>query len=337
MVMIPIGIAGRHHSPDIPRTSTMTTLSLNLETQGFNPTGTQMPSWHIIFRIFHPFPPPTRTVDLSKVTRVVSGSHVCPEPVSSAASHATSSAVTLDDVDSRRASTGQNYRSSLFSDQLISSQSTPAISQTEVSSIAPSRYSRNLAESPSNSQHRTSSYSDRGMPGLPPIVSVHRNLSVSVHLTPPATPPALNSATSDLLSVPPKSPYVTPVPSPSPPLKHPPFMNSSSKISLVPSEGEDLDAFHVRNTYAQLEVSGVKGDGYLEGIERTRARVSRQSQLFAEQNVGDGSEKSRELDEKEIETLEALDRYVFLYCTKVFFQHISLAAMAFSLYHPMTA
>ncbi|KAJ7922797.1 rab-GTPase-TBC domain-containing protein [Mycena leptocephala] len=102
---------------------------------------------------------------------------------------------------------------------------------------------------------------------------------------------------------------------PSLPLKHPVSAYSSpgSKASLVPSEGEDLDGFHVRNTYAQLEMSGVKGDGYEEGVERTRARIgaSRASQLFAENAIGDGTEKSQELDPREIQTLLAVDRYGF--------------------------
>jgi len=82
----------------------------------------------------------------------------------------------------------------------------------------------------------------------------------------------------------------------------------------VPSEGEDIDGFHVRNTYAQLEASGVKGDGYEEGVERTRARVgtSRTSQLQAEAALGDGQEKKKDLDEKEIQVLRNVDRYAVL-------------------------
>ncbi|KAJ7610869.1 rab-GTPase-TBC domain-containing protein [Roridomyces roridus] len=74
-----------------------------------------------------------------------------------------------------------------------------------------------------------------------------------------------------------------------------------------------MDGFHVRNTYAQLEMSGVKGDGYEEGVERTRARIgtSRASQLLAENAVGDGTEKSVPLDPKEMQTLKAVDRYGF--------------------------
>ena len=71
-----------------------------------------------------------------------------------------------------------------------------------------------------------------------------------------------------------------------------------------------MDAFHVRNTYALLEMSGVKGDGYEEGVERTRARIgaSRASQLNAENALGDGTEKSRELNEEEIKALANVDR-----------------------------
>ena len=71
-----------------------------------------------------------------------------------------------------------------------------------------------------------------------------------------------------------------------------------------------MDSFQVRNTYAQLDITGVKGDGYLEGVERTRARIgdSRQSQLNAEAALGDGTEKSRELDPKEAQLLTMVDR-----------------------------
>lgn len=71
-----------------------------------------------------------------------------------------------------------------------------------------------------------------------------------------------------------------------------------------------MDSFHVRNTYAQLDVSGVKGDGYEEGVERTRARIgdSRASQLNAEAALGDGTEKTKELDPKEAQLLAVVDR-----------------------------
>lgn len=83
----------------------------------------------------------------------------------------------------------------------------------------------------------------------------------------------------------------------------------SSKLSLVPSEGEDFDSFHVRSTYAILEVSGVTGDGYEEGVERTRARLgsNRHSQLTAEISA---REKTKSLNPKEFELLATVDRYV---------------------------
>jgi hypothetical protein len=57
-------------------------------------------------------------------------------------------------------------------------------------------------------------------------------------------------------------------------------------------------------------MTGVKGDGYVEGVERTRARTggSRTSMLREEQALGDGTEKSKELSPKELETLASLDR-----------------------------
>ena len=128
----------------------------------------------------------------------------------------------------------------------------------------------------------------------------------------------------DLLPSPPPSSTCV-IPTPTPPLQPVshmkpygnytvlPASSPSSNISLVPSEGEDVDAFHVRNTYAQLEASGVKGDGYEEGIERTRARIgtSRSSQMQADAALGDGKEKTRDLDEKEIQVLKSVDRCVF--------------------------
>lgn len=84
----------------------------------------------------------------------------------------------------------------------------------------------------------------------------------------------------------------------------------SSKTSLVPSEGEDLDSFHVRSTYAQLDATGVKGDGYEDGIERTRARqrASRASELRASAALDTAADKSRDLLAEEVNVLASLDR-----------------------------
>lgn len=58
---------------------------------------------------------------------------------------------------------------------------------------------------------------------------------------------------------------------------HVPESNTSAP-SLLPMSppqlpGEDADAYYVRATYAALDYSGVKGDGYEEGEELTRARL----------------------------------------------------------------
>ena len=149
-----------------------------------------------------------------------------------------------------------------------------------------------------------------------------------------SSPPTMERSNRDLPPLPPPMldlpplplTHTTPIPTlplqsslPQLPLKPhgkliaPPISSPSSNASLVPSEGEDVDAFHVRNTYAQLEVSGVKGDGYEEGFERTRARIgtSRTSQMQADAALGDRKEKARDLDEREIQVLKSVDRCVF--------------------------
>ena len=78
----------------------------------------------------------------------------------------------------------------------------------------------------------------------------------------------------------------------------------------MPSEGEDLDSFHVRSIYAQLDATGVQGDGFEEGVERTRARnrVSRVSELRAEATLSCSFEKPRDLPPAEMQLLSSLDR-----------------------------
>lgn len=161
-------------------------------------------------------------------------------------------------------------------------------------SVSP-QSARSSQTTPPSGHKRQSTASTRELPPLPP----------SANPTPPSTPPPnlLRQASSPFLLSPKTS-------SKSPGHLRPNGSSPSSKISLVPSEGEDMDSFHVRNTYAILEVSGVKGDGYEEGVERTRARVgnTRQSQLNADAAIGDGSEKSKDLDPNEIELLGSVDR-----------------------------
>jgi hypothetical protein len=177
----------------------------------------------------------------------------------------------------------------------------PRLASTRTSEISTSSYTPGPSNSKEFRQSRSahsnrSSQSSRSLRDLPP-------LPPSTHHTPSPTPPPLQPSPGGLL---------TPKTSMKFQWKHPPVSSPSSKVSLVPSEGEDMDGFHVRNTYAQLEVSGVKGDGYEEGVERTRARVgtSRASQLQAEAALGDGHEKKRDLDSREIQVLRSVDRYV---------------------------
>ena len=181
--------------------------------------------------------------------------------------------------------------SDLFEDpRLATRTSISTLSNSQEFTRSRSPYSKRSSQSSREQQD----LSLRDLPPLPP----------STHPTPSPTPPLRQPSPAGLL---------TPKVSMKFQWKHPPPVSSpSSKVSLVPSEGEDMDGFHVRNTYAQLEVSGVKGDGYEEGVERTRARVgtSRASQLQAEEALGDGHEKKRDLDLKEIQVLQSVDRYV---------------------------
>ena len=161
-------------------------------------------------------------------------------------------------------------------------------------SISPQSHRSSRASPPSHTRQSTASQHR----DLPPIPHDART-------TPPTTPPpnSVRQAASPLLLSPQNSvrlPAGRVLSNASSP---------SSKISLVPSEGEDMDSFHVRNTYAVLEVSGVKGDGYEEGVERTRARLgsNRQSQSPAEISAGG---KPKDLDPREIEVLASVDRCV---------------------------
>lgn len=71
----------------------------------------------------------------------------------------------------------------------------------------------------------------------------------------------------------------------------------------------------MRSTYAQLEVTGVKGDGYEEGVERTRAKLghNRESvQLAAAQSEARAlGDEASDITQKELEILKSLDRYAF--------------------------
>lgn len=70
-----------------------------------------------------------------------------------------------------------------------------------------------------------------------------------------------------------------------------------------PAPGEDADSFHVRSTYAQLEVQGVPGDGFQDGMELTRTRSN------AVRTKIDPS--FRTSPEDELRFLSMVDRYGF--------------------------
>ncbi|KAL4067289.1 rab-GTPase-TBC domain-containing protein [Scleroderma yunnanense] len=133
----------------------------------------------------------------------------------------------------------------------------------------------------------------------------------------PPPEPALDLTSSHPSSslLPPQS-FHTPSSSPATKLRSK-LSSPSSKTSLVPSEGEDLDSFHIRSIYAQLDTTGVQGDGFEEGVERTRARnrISRVSELRAEATLGCSPERPRDLPPEEMRLLSSLDRYGFFTVT----------------------
>ena len=171
-------------------------------------------------------------------------------------------------------------------------------------------YSTNQKNSPSRPQSRRQSTVLPPAPFPtrvePPSRTNSSGSSDQVFLTPttpgPSSPRPIPQVSSPQVSLapPPPSPRESTLP-PSPHL---------SQIVVTPHEGEDEDAFHVRRTYAELEVVGVRGDGYAEGVERTRARVgsNRESETRALEALGDMTEKKRDLTPREIEILASLDR-----------------------------
>ncbi|GAB1525651.1 Rab-GTPase-TBC domain protein [Rhizoctonia solani] len=74
---------------------------------------------------------------------------------------------------------------------------------------------------------------------------------------------------------------------------------------------EDADAFRIRATYAKLEAEGVPGDGWMEGVERTRTRVvSAASAAVLEATKGAGG-KGADVGADEEARLRSTDRYGF--------------------------
>ncbi|KAL7423424.1 hypothetical protein Q5752_001004 [Cryptotrichosporon argae] len=86
---------------------------------------------------------------------------------------------------------------------------------------------------------------------------------------------------------------------------------SASQVSIAASSqypGEDADAFHVRSTYARLDVEGVYGDGWDEGVERTRGGTA----LSAARKTVMLPARAGELPERELAFRARLDRYGFV-------------------------
>lgn len=157
-----------------------------------------------------------------------------------------------------------------------------------------------------------------------PEVIVADELARALTPPPPPPPPKVRSPTNSLTKALPARPKTAPGPSYSP--ASPPLRRKSSAFSLPkpstsqsprpsessrssgPSVGEDPESYFVRNVYARLDVTGVRGDGYEEGIERTRAKLGhdRLSVQLAALAGESGGEES-----KEIEMLRKLDRYVY--------------------------
>lgn len=174
--------------------------------------------------------------------------------------------------------------------------------------------------SPSPSQSRpTSSRPTSSQPNT-------RHGSASPHLSPASTPPP---QVLSLLATPPRS---------SPPRHSSAPSSPSSATSISPAPDEDPDSFHVRATYAQLDLYGVRGDGIEEGVERTRARVggSRQSELRAQEALADADEKTRDLTPQEVTVLASLDRYAHVPVVYVRSVSDALLATASTLYRRTT-
>lgn len=142
--------------------------------------------------------------------------------------------------------------------------------------------------------------------------SAHKNLPPRPTSTGPGPPPT--PSVRSVLSTPSKT--VSPRPSKTISPAKSSIASSSFKTSSIDrAENEEPEAFFVRSTYAQLEVTGVKGDGYEEGVERTRAKLghNRESvQLAAAQSEARAlGDEASDITQKELEILKSLDRYAF--------------------------
>lgn len=102
--------------------------------------------------------------------------------------------------------------------------------------------------------------------------------------------------------LPPRIKSTPPIPLDSP-LPPPPALEEPDVLSST----EDSDAYYVRNVYAQLDSVGVPGDGYEDGIERTRAR------LHASTDPVTTPAAASNLTAAELELLSRVDRSVLVF------------------------
>lgn len=101
------------------------------------------------------------------------------------------------------------------------------------------------------------------------------------------------------------------LPTPPPAEDQPRFSTSPSVKTIPKAEDEEPESYFVRNTYAQLDVTGVKGDGYEDGIERTRAKLGHDRRSVQLAAMTDARDKTvGEIAEKELKLLGDVDRYV---------------------------
>jgi USP6 N-terminal-like protein len=84
------------------------------------------------------------------------------------------------------------------------------------------------------------------------------------------------------------------------------MLPKSSVLNLPPASNEDTDNHFIRTTYAHLDSTGVDGDGFVEGVERTRARLAQ----FASGNGMTPRKPRHDLSEAEVKVLRSVDRYV---------------------------
>jgi len=80
---------------------------------------------------------------------------------------------------------------------------------------------------------------------------------------------------------------------------------NSPSLNPSPAPSEDPDNFYIRKTYAQLDSIGVDGDGFEEGVERTRARLAQSSKPPPPRLP------NHDLSEAELQVLRSVDRFGF--------------------------